>query len=98
MSCAPDPRASTAKLMCRPGCPASPNDSAYSDHRYAAVTPIEISVSIVAAPGRGDGAGEVHPRRLGGEVDRRGDPGQLVQLLLDPRRARGAGHPADRKL
>ena len=33
-----------------PGMPASPMNSAYSDHANAASTPSEISVSIVAAP------------------------------------------------
>jgi hypothetical protein len=37
-------------------------------------------------------------RDLGGEVDRRSDPVQPVQLLLDPGRARRAGHPADRQI
>ena len=31
-----------------PGSPASPRNSAYSDHPNAASTPIEISVSMVA--------------------------------------------------
>ena len=43
-------------------------------------------------------AGNVHARGLGGEVDRRGDTVQPVQLLLDPDRARRAGHPPDRQL
>ena len=33
-----------------PGVPAVPKNSAYSDHRNAAVVPIEMSVSIVAVP------------------------------------------------
>ena len=38
---------------CRiPGIPAVPRKSAYSDHRNAADTPIEMRVSIVAAPWR----------------------------------------------
>ena len=45
-----------------------------------------------------DRGGEAHPRGLGGEVDRRGDPVEPVELPLDPGRARGAGHPADRQL
>jgi hypothetical protein len=32
--------------------PSPPDTRAYSDHRYAAVTPVEISVSMVAAPCR----------------------------------------------
>ena len=35
-----------------PARPASPNNSADSDHRYAAATPTEMSVSMVAAPWR----------------------------------------------
>ncbi len=35
-----------------PGMPAEPRNSAYSDHRNAARVPIEMSVSIVAAPWR----------------------------------------------
>jgi hypothetical protein len=35
-----------------PGCPASPKNRAYTDHANAAETPIEIRVSIVAAPWR----------------------------------------------
>ena len=35
-----------------PGMPAWPKNSAYSDHRNAAETPSEMSVSIVAAPWR----------------------------------------------
>ena len=35
-----------------PGMPAWPKNSAYSDQRNAADTPIEMSVSIVAAPWR----------------------------------------------
>ena len=38
--------------MCAPARPAAPKNSAYSDHRYAAVTPTETSVSMVAAPCR----------------------------------------------
>ena len=45
----PLPRASHATLMCAPARPAAPKNSAYSDHRYAAVTPTETSVSMVAA-------------------------------------------------
>jgi hypothetical protein len=37
-------------------------------------------------------------RDLGGEADRRSDPVQLVQLLLDRGRPRRAGHPADRQI
>ncbi|KJL42767.1 hypothetical protein RR49_00237 [Microbacterium ginsengisoli] len=37
----------------------------------------------------------VHAGLLGGEVDRRRHPGQLVQLPLHPGRARRAGHPGD---
>ena len=37
-------------------------------------------------------------RALGGVVHRRVDAVQLVQLPLDPRRARGARHPFDRQL
>ena len=36
--------------MRMPGIPASPRNSAYSDHSHAASTPTETSVSIVAAP------------------------------------------------
>ena len=48
----PLPPASQVKLIRIPGCPAVPTNSAYSDHRYAAATPTEISVSMVAAPWR----------------------------------------------
>ena len=37
-------------------------------------------------------------RVLGRVVDRRLDAVELVQLLLDPRRAGRAGHPLDREL
>src|SRR6266496_4612391 len=37
----------------------------------------------------------VDGRLLSGEVNRRGDAVQLVQLLLDPRRAGSAGHPLE---
>jgi hypothetical protein len=40
------------KLIRIPGCPAVPKNSAYSDHRYAAATPTETSVSMVAVPCR----------------------------------------------
>ena len=52
MAPAPLPPASHPKLIRIPGCPAVPKNSAYSDHRYAAATPTEISVSMVAAPCR----------------------------------------------
>jgi hypothetical protein len=39
-----------------------------------------------------------HVGALGGEVDRRLDAGQLVQLLFDARRAGGTGHAAQRQL
>ncbi len=35
-----------------PGAPAVPKNNAYSDHSSAAIVPIEISVSMVAAPCR----------------------------------------------
>ena len=35
-----------------PGMPASVKNSAHTDHRYAATTPTEMRVSIVAAPWR----------------------------------------------
>ena len=38
--------------MCMPARPAAPKNSAYTDHRYAAVTPTDTSVSMVAAPCR----------------------------------------------
>ena len=37
----------------------------------------------------------LHPGLLGGEVDRRRHPVELVEPLLDPRRARRARHPLD---
>ena len=40
------------KVSVIPVTPASPMNSAYSDHPNAASTPIEMSVSIVAAPWR----------------------------------------------
>jgi hypothetical protein len=46
---APPPCASQAKPIRAPDLPADPKNSAYSDHRYAAATPIEISVSMVTA-------------------------------------------------
>ena len=54
---------------CR-ACPASPRNSAYSDHSHAASTPTEISVSIVAVACRGS------PTRPGGTARRpRSRPG-----------------------
>ena len=44
-----------------------------------------------------DRGGETDPGLLRGEVHRGRDTVQPVQLLFDPRRARGAGHPADRQ-
>ena len=52
MAPVPLPRASQAALMCTPARPAAPKNSAYTDHRYAAVTPTDTSVSMVAAPCR----------------------------------------------
>ena len=52
MAPVPLPRASQAALMCAPARPAAPKNSAYTDHRYAAVTPTDTSVSMVAAPCR----------------------------------------------
>jgi len=52
MAPVPLPRASQATLMCAPARPAAPKNSAYTDHRYAAVTPTDTSVSIVAPPCR----------------------------------------------
>ena len=43
----------------------------------------------------GDGRVAVDGRLLGREVDRRLDAVELVQLLLDPRGAGGAGHPLE---
>src|ERR1035438_10719396 len=40
------------KLIRVPGIPAPPRNSAHSDHIHAALTPTEITVSIVAAPWR----------------------------------------------
>ena len=40
------------KLIRMPGIPASPTNSAHNDHRYAAETPTEMRVSMVAAPWR----------------------------------------------
>jgi hypothetical protein len=42
----------SSKGCVMPGVPAVPNSRAYSDQANAASTPIEISVSIVAAPWR----------------------------------------------
>ena len=42
----------SSKAWVMPGSPAVPRNSAYSDHSRAAVVPIEIRVSIVAAPWR----------------------------------------------
>src|ERR1019366_6507484 len=55
------------------------------------------TIADLEATGAGS-AGVADPRGLGGEVDRRGDAIELVELLLDPRRTRRARHPADRKL
>ena len=53
MASEPSPRCTVHSYTCvMPGMPAEPKNSAYSDHRNAAETPIEISVSIVAAPWR----------------------------------------------
>src|SRR6187200_1623000 len=53
MSPAPSPGCTDHSKACvMPGMPAEPKNSAYSDHTNAAETPIEISVSIVAAPWR----------------------------------------------
>ena len=41
---------SSSKAIRIPVIPACPKNSAHSDQRYAAVTPTEISVSIVVAP------------------------------------------------
>src|SRR5450631_2311729 len=42
----------SSKLMRVSGLPEPPRNSAHSDHRYAALTPTQIRVSIVAAPWR----------------------------------------------
>ena len=52
MAPVPLPRASQATLMCAPARPAAPKNSTYTDHRYAALTPADTSVSMVAAPCR----------------------------------------------
>ena len=46
----------------------------------------------------GDGLGVGDLRLLGGVVDRGDDTVELVELALDPGRARRAGHPGDREL
>ena len=51
MFAAPSDGASANSNGCvMPGVPAVPKNSAYNDHRNAAEVPIEMSVSIVAAP------------------------------------------------
>ena len=78
----------------RPVRPAAPKNSAYSDHGYAAATPTEISVSIVAAPRRALTAaarwkGQA-PHTATGEAspaDLSRDPGQAPGGVLSRRRA-----------
>ncbi len=52
--------------MCMPARPAAPKNSAYTDHKYAAVTPADTSVSMVAARRRAHRTtrrcGRVHAR------------------------------------
>src|SRR5690349_15390872 len=53
MLAAPSEGASAnSKGWVMPGVPAVPKNSAYSDHRNAAEVPVEMSVSMVAAPWR----------------------------------------------
>src|ERR687886_441486 len=91
--------------------PASPMNSAYSDHSHAASVPTETSVSIVAVPWRrfahaalwnGHAAHrtrvELDPGLLGGVVHGRDDAVELVEPPLDPVGARGARHAGDRQL
>ena len=58
-----------------------------------AVYPARSTAAISSATGSRGGRGD--PGGRGGVVHRRADLVQLVQLLLDPHRARRAGHPLD---